>query len=80
MKTSRKSIRAGLLLAPALAVAAFSPLASAQLVKKEVKVEAPTPGKEDADAPYIMNAGLLVAIFVLIIGVNCLPPKRGHQD
>lgn len=73
-----RQIAAGLLAALTLGVAA--PVASAQVVKKEVKVDAPTPGREDADRPFMTNWLLMIGIIALIIGINCIPAKRGHQD
>lgn len=76
--TSTRRLIAGFLAAAALAT--FAPLASAQVIKKEVKVDAPTPGKEDADRPFLTHWLLMILIIALIIGVNCIPSKRGHQD
>lgn len=70
-------------LAAALAVASLAllaPVASAQLVKRDSKVDAPTPGKEDADRPFLTHWILMICIIALIVGVNCIPSKRGHQD
>jgi hypothetical protein len=71
-------IAAGLLAAASLA--ALAPIASAQVIKKEVKVDAPTPGREDADRPFLTHWLIMIGIIAAIIGVNCIPPKRGHQD
>jgi len=69
---------AGLL--AALTLGAMVPVANAQVIKKEVKVDAPTPGREDADRPFMTNWLLMILIIALVIGVNCIPAKRGHQD
>lgn len=73
-----RQIAAGLL--AALTLGAMVPGASAQVIKKEVKVDAPTPGREDADRPFMTNWLLMILIIALVIGVNCIPAKRGHQD
>ena len=73
-----RQIAAGLL--AALTLGAMVPVASAQVIKKEVKVDAPTPGREDADRPFMTNWLLMILIIALVIGVNCIPAKRGHQD
>ncbi len=62
------------LLAPALARPALAQ------PKKNEKVEAPTPGREDDTRPYAMNMVLMIAIIAAVVGANCLPSKRGHQD
>lgn len=76
--TRHRQIAAGLL--ACLSLGAIAPVASAQVIKKEVKVDAPTPGREDADRPFMTNWLLMIGIIALIIGVNCIPAKRGHQD
>lgn len=73
-----RQIAAGLL--AALTLGAMVPAASAQVIKKEVKVDAPTPGREDADRPFMTNWLFMILIIALVIGVNCIPAKRGHQD
>lgn len=78
MTRTAHRIVAGLLAAASLGV--LAPVATAQVVKKEVKVDAPTPGREDADRPYLMNWMLMILIIAAIVGVNCIPCKRGHQD
>lgn len=54
--------------------------ALAQPGKKDAKVEAPTPGKEDADRPFALHWVVMILIIAAIAGVNCIPGKRGHQD
>lgn len=76
--TSSRRIVAGLI--AAVSLAGVAPLASAQIIKKETKVDAPTPGREDADRPYLTHFMLMILIIALVIGVNCIPSKRGHQD
>ena len=58
----------------------IAPVASAQVIKKEVKVDAPTPGREDSDRHFLSYWLVMIAIIAAIIGVNCIPAKRGHQD
>lgn len=72
--TSRIVLALALLLVPALAQPAFAQ------DKKAVKIEAPTPGREDDTRPYAMNMVLMIAIIAAVVGANCLPAKRGHQD
>jgi hypothetical protein len=76
--TSTRRIVAGILAAATCVT--LAPMVGAQVIKKDVKVEAPTPGREDTDRPFLMNWLVLIGIFALVIGVNCIPPKRGHQD
>lgn len=80
MTSHRTTSRFIAALIAAAAVGTLSPMASAQVVKKEVKVDAPTPGREDADRPFMMNWLLMIALIAAIVGVNCIPSKRGHQD
>lgn len=59
-----------------------TPDAHAQDSKKKgpVELKTPVPTKEDADRPIITTYLLLVVILAAVIGVNCIPSKRGHQD
>lgn len=72
--TSRIVLALALLVVPALARPALAQ------PKKNEKVEAPTPGREDDTRPYAMNMVLMIAIIAAVVGANCLPSKRGHQD
>ncbi len=78
MTRTRRAVPAFL---AALVVLSFAaPAALAQPAKKDQKVEAPTPGKEDGDRPFFMHWIIMILILAAIAGVNCIPSKRGHQD
>ena len=47
--------------------------------KKEVVLVAPTPPVGKSDTPW-MPYGVAILLAGLIIGVNFIPSKRGHQD
>jgi hypothetical protein len=83
--SSRRSNRSGPALAAAVGVAlvlAPAPAALGQAVgsaKKEELRPPVAPLSTSASAPYIpMGVGLLLA--ALVIGMNFIPSKRGHQD
>ncbi len=54
--------------------------ALAQAPKKDEIPTAPTPTKEDEDAPAIMNILTMALIALVVLGVSAIPSKRGHQD
>ncbi len=71
-----------------LAAAAVIAVAAAPLMaqtggggtkKKEVVLVAPTPPVGKSDIPWTPY-GVAVILAGLIIGVNFIPSKRGHQD
>ena len=75
MRTTRHiALALALLVVPALAQPAFAQ------TKKQEQVETPTPGREDDTRPYATNMLLMIAIIAAVVGANCLPSKRGHQD
>lgn len=61
----------------------FNPPASdalAQTAPAEVEqIRPPTPGKQDSP-PVILYWLVLAVTVILVVGVNLMPSKRGHQD
>jgi len=56
------------------------PAAAQESVTPEVEViRPPTPGKQDSP-PIILYWLVLGVTILLVVGVNLMPSKRGHQD
>lgn len=82
--TTRKALGTAALLsltsALGLATLMMTLPAHAQAPKKDEVPVAPTPTKEDEDAPAIMNILTMALIALVVLGVSAIPSKRGHQD
>ena len=68
---------ASLFAAPLPALAQDAPSGGSK--KKEVLAIAPTPPSGKSDIPWTPYAAAIL-LGLLVVGVNFIPSKRGHQD
>lgn len=80
MLRTPRTIVASLALASAMLVASPEALAQSSTKKGPVELKTPVPTREDTDRPTFMTFLVLVVVLAAIVGVNCIPSKRGHQD
>lgn len=80
MKTTLSRVLALGALCGALLATTPEALAQSSSKKAPVELKTPVPTKEDSERPTITTFLLLVVILGAVVGVNCIPSKRGHQD